>query len=158
MGPASPSSSVARIIQLLTEAGSADGHRFAVDDVEDFLAFLLLLRPPAGGLDDAAAALLGRFASRAGVQPGGGERDARAAIDAWFVAHPVNADIVAAVHAIARETLGAGVSDDVGRALGAFAAAPLPTGVLGGGERPKGTVPAGPMARFQVAVPEKKKS
>lgn len=97
---------------------------------------------PPEQLDEDAAALVGRFAVRCGIARGAPVADVQAAIAAYLQKKPLNEDIVAAVHAIAREKLAEG---NLGAAVQKF------TGVLGGdGERPKGTVPAGPMARFLV--------
>lgn len=125
---------------------------FPRDDVEDFLAVLVLTRPaPQPPLDDDAALLVGRFAARAGIARGSSAADARAGIDAYLAHKPLSEAVITAVHALARERAASATGTDVGDALARFAGETAPTGVLGGGgERPKGTVPAGPMARFVV--------
>ena len=124
-----------RVVALLTE------ERFARDDVEDLLALMILSNPPEQ-LDDDAAELVGRFATRAGLAPGAGAEDVRAAIARYLKDKPPSEPLVAALHALARDHA---LDSDVGAAAQRF------TGVLGGGgERPQGTVPAGPMARFLV--------
>jgi hypothetical protein len=133
---------VAALAGLVRAEGSV-----ARDNVEDFIAVLLIMKPPAH-LDDDAAELLGRFALRAGIASGADAATAGAAIDAYLAQSPLSERVVAAMHALAREVVLGG--SDVDNALASFAKSAAPTGVLGGGERPAGTIAAGPMARFLV--------
>jgi hypothetical protein len=127
----------------LTDAIKGDA---TVDDVEDVLALLLLTDPKE--LGDEARALLDRFAKRAGLNAGLDASALTAAVAGYLERSPVNAGVVARLKKIAGSLMKRGqpTSADVQRALAAVgksnASAPL-----GGGVRPKGTIPAGPFAR-----------
>jgi hypothetical protein len=125
------------------------------EDVEDFVALALLNMPPEERkLDDAAIMVLGHFAQRAGIALGAAEKDMLAAVGKYLEQHPPKQELWGALARIAREELARGGA--VGGALGKVTGAASATGPLGGnGERPEGSTPAGPLARFLVQ-PKKK--
>lgn len=141
-----PAEEIARALAATDDEGRL---RFPLVDVEDFLAVLILSFPPEErGLDEESTLLLGRFAARAGVNGMLAPEDAMASVEAYLVAHPLDPHILEAAARVAREHLSrGGVAGDL---LARFTAEKRSGGVLGGGKRPEGTVPAGPLARFLV--------
>lgn len=132
-------------------ATDAEGRlRFRLVDVEDLLAVVILSFPPEErALDEESTLLLGRFAERAGVRGQLAPADAMAAVEAYLVEHPLDPPLLEAATRVAREHLAEGGA--AGDLLARFTAEKR-AGVLGGGQRPAGTVPAGPLARFLVDV------
>src|SRR5688572_13538622 len=108
-----------------------------LQDVEDFLALLILTSPVKDrGVDEEATMLLGRFAQRAKIQLGADEAAVSAAVDAYFKANPLNDDVVKAAAKVAASHLAQGAKGTVGEAFKQFAGDATSKGVLGGGERP----------------------
>jgi hypothetical protein len=69
-------------------------------------------------------------------------------IVSYLEAHPLRTELLQEAARVARERLGTGGA--VAEHLRKFTGDGVPRGVLGGGERPEGSTPAGPLARFLV--------
>ena len=118
-------------------------------DADDVLA-LLLLRDPTK-LQGEGRALLAGFAARAAIGPSLSAAALEAAVQLYLETHPLDAGVVARLKTVAEGLVmrGGPTSSDVAAALTVLGQEPA-KGPLGGGSRPKGTIPAGPFARFHV--------
>lgn len=117
------------------------------DDVEDVTAVLIILS--GAPVDDARElAVVTAFGARAGID-GDAPEQLGARIAAYFESRASIA-LVSALIQLVREDAASGALDAhaIGAVIGRAAGV---TGVLGGGTRPEGTVPAGPAARFAAA-------
>jgi hypothetical protein len=122
-------------------------------DVEDLLAVLTLAQPAAQrATDDEVLMLLGRFAQRADVDVRGGADAALAKIAGYLRERPLRMDLLQRCAAFVREHLAAGSSValdlNAARFLGVTPGKSAMASV--NSERPSGTIPAGPLARFLV--------
>jgi len=130
------------------------------EEVKDLLA-MMLLAALAGG-DDAALspgeeAILLDFGLRAGLQ---GDEDAAAvqqAIAAYLAQRPFDPRLAQAAEQAARGLASEAGSARVGQAFVDFMGKAKKMEALEQSERPAGTIPAGPAARFQLNVPTKGK-
>lgn len=117
------------------------------EDVEDVTAVLILLS--GAPVDDPRElAVLAAFGERAGVN-GDTPEQLGDRVAAYFEGRSSLAFVSALVQLVREDAAhGAGDARAVGAVIGKVAGA---SGVLGGGTRPDGTVPAGPAARFAAA-------
>jgi hypothetical protein len=129
-------------------------------DVEDWLAmFVLHLPANERGRDPALLTLMGSFVVRAGLETlfATGAPDGAAleqALSAYVAKHPPAPALVEALQR-ASQTAAAQAAPALQQRSRAFFGDAPTAGVLGGGQRPAGSVAAGPMARFQMVVPKK---
>ncbi len=132
-----------------------DMPRFPIADIEHFLPWTLLhMDVDLADLDEATIGIFAAAGKQAGVTAGMGPNDVVAAFDRWYQVHPPNPALAAALQEAWRElNAGAAVTANP---FEQFAGQKAATGVLGGGERPQGTIP-GAMARLQTLEKPKKK-
>ncbi|MCC7108493.1 MAG: hypothetical protein IT382_04350 [Deltaproteobacteria bacterium] len=138
------------IAELLVDADGAP--RVAPEVLADALAWLLLgvaAGPGASELPPLAAAHLGAFAQRAGVDGAVDDGAARLAVERYFAAHPLPQELRVGLEQAIRVT--AAETGALGNELASVIGSAAARGAL---ERtappPSGTVAAGPMARFAV--------
>ena len=127
---------------------------YPVADLQHFLPWILVHMPvDFGALDDGTVALFAETCTKAGVVAGEGRDALVEKLDAYYEAHPPNAALVQALQTVWREVNQDGAAPNP---FAKFSGDAKRTQVLDSGTRPKGTVPAGPMARFQVDPKTKK--
>jgi len=124
--------------------------RFADGDIEHFMRFLFVVsvaeaRPETITTD--MARQLGQLAVDAGCKPGDPPAQVLSALMALFDQRPPSPEMITIYNRVAREVAVEGHKPEAGRAFGNFLGRSGTAGVLGGGQRPAGTVPAGPLAR-----------
>jgi hypothetical protein len=138
---------------LATLLSSVQGSA-SVEEAEDVVAVLLMRDPTSlsrEGLD-----LLARFSHRSGVDLTQATPALEAALETHLARKPLNPGVLAALKNVARDLAErqGPASADVRAALSMLGKGTSHT-PLGGGHRPSGTVPAGPLARFQADVKKK---
>jgi hypothetical protein len=143
-----------RLMQVfLDDAGAL---AYSVEDVEHILPWCLVNMPvEMGELDEATVALFVKTCEKAGVPLDGDAETVREGLAAYYAEHPPNRALSAALEAAWHE-----VNAEAGAQKNPFAkfsGSQGPTGVLGGGERPQGTVPGGVLARLAGPPPKKPK-
>lgn len=141
----------ARLLALLERRGENGGPRFSEEDVRHFLPLVFLSvvsrTDRRTELPDAVMRLLGLFAKEAGIESDASPEAARAAVERYYAAHPVNPELLQAFQAFARDeqVLGGGGGDP---GFAAFLGEHKHARPLSQRERPEGTVPGGPLARL----------
>jgi hypothetical protein len=140
-----------KLLGILERRREDGSYYFSDDDVQHFLPAVFLAAsasPPGGELPGAVRELLGIFAANAGIDPEASTEAVQQAVERYYAAHPIHPELLSAFQAFVREELQAGGDDAVSRAFSGFLRADANAGVLGGGERPEGTTPGGPLARL----------
>ena len=125
---------------------------YPVEDLRHFLPWVLIHLPiDFSALDDATVQIFADTCSKAGVT---GNEDLSDKLARYYEDSPPNPALVAALGNAWREVNagGGGAANPFAKFSGGAAAHKV---LDSGGKRPEGTVPAGPMARFQVD-PKKK--
>jgi hypothetical protein len=113
------------------------------------VSFLLSTGFDANALPEPLLALIESFAIAAGVTENDGKSDAEKKFQAFLERHPLNKELVFEVRRALIET-----KLTLDRVAGAFAKyLSGPERKLPSQERPKGTTPAGPLARFTIKLP-----
>lgn len=102
-----------------------------------------------------ALKLLGTIAQEAGVVAGDGPEVLLAKFDAHIEKNAPPAKMLQAFEALLREASLAGQGAQAGAAFVQFAGGAASTGVLGGGERPPGTLPGGALAQASLRTKKK---
>lgn len=127
-----------------------DGTYFFTDaEVQHFLPWMIMrINADLETLDDGALTLFAQAATAAGVQGGMPPEEVEAKFDAYYKAKPLHPELVKAFEGAFRDVNAAG-SDVKAGAFAKMTGAATNRAVLDGGKRPEGTIPAGPMARFQ---------
>jgi hypothetical protein len=130
---------------------NADGTYFFTDaEVQHFLPWMIMrVSVDLDTLDEGALTNFARACGEAGVQGGMAPEEVEARFAAYYQAKPLHPELVRAFEAAFRDVQAAG-SDAAPGAFGKMTGAATNRTVLDGGKRPEGTIPAGPMARFQV--------
>lgn len=131
------------------DARQPDGTFVYTDaEVRHYLPYLVLAaKIPIETLHESVQELVGQLVVDAKLELGAGAAKVQEALHAFYAAKPVNAALHKAVMGFAREQLLQ--SGDAGRAaVAALLGRETTTGVLGGGVRPPGTVPGGPLSRL----------
>lgn len=138
------------LVRRMRRLLDADGDAFAPEQIEDLLALALLAHPPEerGEPDERRTELLGRFFLRAGLGAGASAAQVQAGVSAYFSANPPSQTLVEKMRDLVMELVETGALEE----SSAFARfmGNAPGGVLDTGERPEGTIPAGPLAAFQA--------
>lgn len=130
----------------------ADGAlKVPVEDVEHIIPWMLVNLPvDLASLDEDTLVRFAQTCDKAGVLPTMDAAQIRSTLDAWYKLNPPSPAVVAALQEAWRavnEGGGAG-------AFSSFSGEKRSTGVLGGGQRPAGTVP-GALARLAGITPKK---
>lgn len=125
--------------------------KYPVDDVEHVIPWMLVNLPvELGGLDERTLIGFAQTCDKAGVTPEMEAPQIRAQLDAWYHQHPPSHAVVSALQDAWRR-----IHEGEGPApFASFLGDKRSTGVLGGGERPQGTVP-GALARLAAITPKK---
>lgn len=125
--------------------------KYPVEDVEHVIPWMLVNLPvDLGSLDEDTLVRFAQTCDRAGVTSTMDAAQIRATLDAWYQENPPAAAVVAAIQEAWRQ-----VHEGTGPApFAGFLGEKRSSGVLGGGERPAGTVP-GAMARLAAITPKK---
>lgn len=128
-----------------------DGTYFFTDaDVQHFLPWMIMrVGADLETLDDGALTLFAKACGSAGVTGGMKPEDVQAKFDAYYKATPLHPELMKAFEGAFRDVQSSGSDAGAGSFAKMTGAATNRT-VLDGGKRPEGTIPAGPMARFQV--------
>lgn len=134
---------------------NADGTYFFSDaDVQHFLPWMIMrVGADLETLDEGALTLFARACAAAGVSGGMKAEDVQAKFDAYYEAKPQHPELMKAFESAFRDVQ-AGGSDDKAGAFAKMTGSATNRAVLDGGKRPDGTIPAGPMARFQQVKPK----
>lgn len=158
--PSSSNPQAMKTLMGLFERQKPDG-TFVYSDAEvrHYLPYLVLsAKVPLDRLHDSVQLMVGQLVVDAKLDLKAGAEKVQVQLEAYYAAHPVNPELHKAVLGFARESLAAGASGDAGRAaVAAMLGQDKASGVLGGGLRPAGTTPGGPLARLAAMAPPKKK-
>lgn len=127
---------------------------FVYDDKEirEFLPLLLaalLQASNAGRIPGQTEAILGRYYAGLGISPGASDEEVRAKMAAHYAQKPINARLLSDFRAFLRDHATDLESPEQAEAFLAFAGG-AKSKPLDSGERPEGTIPAGPMAAFRT--------
>lgn len=145
----------ARLLSVLERRNDDGSPRYSDDDVLHFLPLVFLSVAPSAKaraeLPDAVVRLLGLFADKAGIDPDAGMDDVSFAVERYYDEHPVNPELLQAFQGFVREELSAGGTGS-DKAFASFLGDGSRALPLENKERPAGSVPGGPLARF-AAVP-----
>lgn len=141
----------AAVRDVLHQRDDRGARRFTDDVVRHFVAWSLVqavqgAKPSSLNAD--ALLLLGETCAAAGVVQGDAPDALVAKLRAFFEARPPHPDLVARVDAMLRDLVAAGAAPSTGAAFARFAGVASSKGVLGGGVRPEGTAPGGPLGRL----------
>jgi hypothetical protein len=130
-----------------------DAPRFPAEDVRHFLPWCIVHLPiDIELLEDEPREIFAAACEAAEVPLGATRDDIRACLDAWYAAHRPNPALAAAVQEAWRHVR---AEPTAPATLAAFAGdVPTPTVLGGGGPRPAGTVPGGPLARLLTTPPK----
>ncbi len=144
-------------LMALFERQTPDGtYHYSDADVRHYLPFLVIAaKVPTESLNADMQKLLGQFVVDAKLDLKQPAADVQAAIVAYYDEKPANRELQTEVQKFVREELQAGGAGGDAAMAALLGGAATTTGVLGGGVRPEGSVPAGPMARFAVVPPKK---
>lgn len=141
----------ARLLSLFEAKEESGAPRYSDEELRHFLPLVFLAVADASAdLPAAVVELLGLFAAQAGIDPDDSEEQRAEAVRRYYEQHPIHPELLKAFQDFVRSELTAGDADKA-RAFGAFQGfldEPRARSALGGGSRPAGTVPAGPLARF----------
>ncbi|OGR14466.1 MAG: hypothetical protein A2341_24660 [Deltaproteobacteria bacterium RIFOXYB12_FULL_58_9] len=141
---------VFRQLVSFISGNNPDGARFAVEQVEDLLALVLLSSPPktrATPPNDDVAGIIGRFVARAGGNPGMSDTDLQALIGGYVNDHPPPGPLVQKLLELVKEAVTQGAIDR-GSAFAVFAGSSSTTANRSGSEKPEHTIPSGPFSQF----------
>lgn len=125
--------------------------KYPVADIEHVIPWMLVNLPvDLGALDENTLIRFAQTCDKAGVVPAMDAQQIRATLDAWYRDNPPSPEVVTALQEAWRR-----VNEVGGPApFATFLGDKRGTGVLGGGERPAGTVP-GALARLAAITPKK---
>lgn len=124
---------------------------YDADEIREFLPLLLaalLQASNAGRIPGQTEAVLGRYYQGLGLSPGASEAEVRERMAAHYAEKPINPRLLSDFRAFLREHAGDLESPEQAEAFLAFAGS-AKNKPLDSGERPDGTIPAGPMAAFK---------
>ena len=128
-----------------------------VQDVEHILPWCLVNMPvEMSELDEATVGLFVKTCAKAGVALDADADTVREGLAAYYAENPPNKQLAAALEGAWHEVNAAAGGADK-NPFAKFSGSQGATGVLGGGERPQGTVPGGVLARLAAPPPKKPK-
>jgi hypothetical protein len=131
-------------------------YMFTDEEVRHFLPWVLLnLDVDLSTLDDGMVALFAEACSAAGVKDGMDVDDIMATFAAYYAAQPPRAELAAAFETVWKQ-VNAEAPPEAKNPFARFSGAAPLTAPVAGAARPAGTIPAGPMARFQPVPPKQK--
>ena len=127
--------------------------RFSEEDVLHYLP-LLFIQSARGNAELAdtphVQRFLGEFAARIGVGPDTSPQEATKKIAAHYVAHPVNAALKTAFEQALREQTASAAAEALNQLAQFESVRTKPEGYRADRPPQEGTLPAGPLARFQA--------
>lgn len=145
-----------RLMDVFRRENDDGTYMFSDDEVRHFLPWVLLhLDVDLSALDDGMVALFAEACSAAGVKDGMDVDDITACFTAWYVEHPPRAELAAAFELVWKQ-VNADAAPETKNPFARFSGATPLTAPVAGAARPAGTIPAGPMARFQQVPPKQK--
>lgn len=145
-----------RLMDVFRRQNDDGEYVFSDDEVRHFLPWVLLnLDVDLGALDDGMVTLFAEACSAAGVKDGMDVDAITACFAAYYVEHPPRAELAAAFETVWKQ-VNADAAPDAKNPFARFSGAVPLTAPLAGAARPAGTIPAGPMARFQPVPPKAK--
>lgn len=144
---------VESLISMLQQKGADGDPRFPKEDVLEFFPLLLLSAVhglPAEIIPDEISVFLGEFSQRIGVSESPSRDEVNGKINAYYEKNPINPELAAACKKLISDlALKGGMDSDSAEAFAKFAGSTLkfqdpkePS--------PEGSVPGGPMARFNL--------
>ncbi len=144
-----------RLMDVFRRENDDGSYVFSDDVVRHFLPWVLLnLEVDLGALDDGMVALFAEACSAAGVNDGMDVDAITACFAAYYVENPPDATLAAAFETVWKQ-VNADAAPEVKNPFARFSGAVPLTAPVAGAARPAGTIPAGPMARFQPVPPKK---
>jgi hypothetical protein len=144
---------VDKLFAVFGKTDASGRQLYPFEDLRHFLPWVLVNMPvDFAALDDDTVAIFAETCAKAKVGEGD---DVMEKLSAYYEENPPNAALVSALQAAWRE-VNAGADDKKNPFAKFSGTAGKSTAVLdSGGKRPEGTIPAGPMARFQKLDPKK---
>jgi hypothetical protein len=144
----------ARLLSLLQAQDESGALRYSDEDLRHFLPLVFLtLADSERELPPAVLELLGLFAAQAGLDGAESPAERARAIEAYYERHPVHPELLRAFQEFVRKELST-LEPERARAFEGFLGAPRKSAPLESGERPEGTLRAGPLLRFTSADDE----
>jgi hypothetical protein len=155
---------VAQVLLLVTRTDDTGRPLYVNAEIRHIIPLVVLeVGMDLTTLPDKVRAIVDETALLAGVRAGMSSDEVIAAFQKHYAKFPPNAQLVADIARVLQENVSAG-GQAMGMGTGATGAMAAVlgtekiTGVLGGGERPKGTVPGGLAAQLAARAAPKKKS